>query len=77
MAKYEDAPTEIAPAIEQSTTIKETHMPQPEITFRHGLDLGAGLRPRRREIDRPHCQLSAFLPRQRRQLADHQQLESQ
>ena len=38
MAKYENAPTEIAQAIEQSTTIKETHhMAQPEITFRHGL----------------------------------------
>ena len=37
MAKYEDAPTEIAQAINQSTTIKENQMPQPEITFRHGL----------------------------------------
>ncbi len=37
MAKYEDAPTEIAQAIRESTTIKEPHMPQPEITFRHGL----------------------------------------
>lgn len=34
---YEDAPTEIAEAIEQSTTIQEKQMPQPEITFRHGL----------------------------------------
>ncbi len=37
MAKYEDAPPEIAEAIKQSTIIKEPHMPQPEITFRHGL----------------------------------------
>ena len=35
---YTDAPTEIALAIEQSTIIQEIHnMPQPEITFRHGL----------------------------------------
>ena len=37
MAKYADAPPEIAEAIKQSTIIKEPHMPQPEITFRHGL----------------------------------------
>ena len=37
MAKYEDAPPEIAKAIKHSTIIKEPHMPQPEITFRHGL----------------------------------------
>ena len=37
MPKYEDAPPEIAEAIKQSTIIKENHMPQPEITFRHGL----------------------------------------
>ena len=37
MAKYEDAPPEIAEAIKHSTIIKEPHMPQPEITFRHGL----------------------------------------
>lgn len=35
--KYIDAPTEIAQAIETSTTVKERRMPQPEITFRHGL----------------------------------------
>ena len=35
---YTDAPPEIAQAIEQSTIIQEIHnMPQPEITFRHGL----------------------------------------
>ena len=34
---YTDPPPEIALAIEQSTIIKEPHMPQPEITFRHGL----------------------------------------
>ena len=35
---YTDAPTQIALAIEQSTIIQEIHnMPQPEITFRHGL----------------------------------------
>ena len=35
---YTDAPPEIALAIEQSTIIQEIHnMPQPEITFRHGL----------------------------------------
>ena len=37
MAKYEDAPPEIAQAIKQSTIIKESHMATPEITFRHGL----------------------------------------
>ena len=37
MAKYADAPPEIAEAIKLSTIIKEPHMPQPEITFRHGL----------------------------------------
>lgn len=35
--KYEDAPPEIAEAIKQSTITQEKHMPQPEITFRHGL----------------------------------------
>ena len=35
--KYEDAPREIAEAIEQSTIIPGGNMPQPEITFRHGL----------------------------------------
>ena len=35
---YTDAPTQIALAIEQSTIIQEIHnMPEPEITFRHGL----------------------------------------
>ncbi len=34
---YEDAPTEIAQAIKESTPIQEAQMPQPEITFRHGL----------------------------------------
>ena len=40
MAKYEDAPIEIAEAIKQSTTMAHIpggNMPQPEITFRHGL----------------------------------------
>ena len=44
MAKYEDAPPEIAQAIKESTTIKEPHMPQPEITFRHGLCSASHLR---------------------------------
>ena len=35
--QYTDAPPEIAQAIRESTTIKEPHMSQPEITFRHGL----------------------------------------
>ena len=35
--KYEDAPREIAQAIEQLTIIPGGNMPQPEITFRHGL----------------------------------------
>ena len=37
MAKYEDAPPEIAMVIKQSTITQERRMPQPEITFRHGL----------------------------------------
>ena len=37
MAKYEDAPREIAQAIKQSTITKEPPMATPEITFRHGL----------------------------------------
>ncbi len=37
MSNYEDAPPEIAEAIKHSTIIKEASMPQPEITFRHGL----------------------------------------
>ncbi len=37
MAKYEGAPPEIAEAIKQSTIIPGGNMPQPEITFRHGL----------------------------------------
>lgn len=36
MSNYENAPPEIASAIEQATIIKEKPM-QPEITFRHGL----------------------------------------
>ena len=35
--QYEDAPPQIADAIKQSTITQERHMPQPEITFRHGL----------------------------------------
>ena len=74
---YTDAPPEIAQAIEQSTIIKEIHnMPQPEITFRHGLCSASiyeqEFTPRRREIDRPHRQLPAQLFGQRRQLATHQ-----
>lgn len=37
MAKYTDAPREIAEAIKTSTIIPGGNMPQPEITFRHGL----------------------------------------
>ena len=37
MSNYEDAPPEIAEAIKTATIIKERHMAQPEITFRHGL----------------------------------------
>ena len=56
-------------------------MSQPEITFRHGL-CSASIYENEytrgeEKIHCPHGQLSAQLPGQRRQLADHQQLEGE
>ena len=81
---YTDAPTEIALAIEQSTIIQEIHnMPQPEITFRHGLcsasiwEQDFDTRTARKLTVRKASAFSAVLPRQRRQLAKNQFVENQ
>ena len=70
---YTDAPPEIAQAIKQSTIIKEPHMPQPEITFRHGLCSASiweqEFHTRRHKAEGSKRQFSAQLFGQRRQLA--------